>query len=68
MLHKLYVLWNLEHSEEKYRIYVIFQSTVLEQRINVQQVFICVIKYPTAIVGIALIHTMHYREIFGRHS
>ena len=50
---------NLEHSADQYGMYVIFQSTVLEQPINVQQVFICRIEHPilkkaTAIVGIAL--------------
>ena len=50
---------NLEHSAEQSRIYVIFWSTVLEQPINVRQIFICrmvcpVLKKATAIMAIAL--------------
>ena len=50
---------NLEHSADQYGMYVIFQSTVLEQPINVRQIFICrmvcpVLKKATAIMAIAL--------------
>ena len=50
---------NLEHSAEQSRLYVIYWSTVLEQPINVQQIFICRMEHPvlkkaTAIVGTAL--------------
>lgn len=50
---------NLEHSAEQSRLYVTYWSTVLEQPINVQQIFICRMEHPvlkkaTAIVGTAL--------------
>ena len=50
---------NLEHSAEQSRLYVIYWSTVLEQPINVQQIFICRMEHPvlkkaTAIMGTAL--------------
>ena len=56
---------NLEHSAEQSRIYVIFWSTVLEQPINVQQIFICRMEHPVLKKAAAIVWKDSSEQVSG---